>query len=69
MNEESRQTVAGAYAKIEGHEQLCAERYSNIHTGMADMKATLNKIVWLAASGLLGTAAWLAIQLYGKLGG
>lgn len=26
-----RQTVAGAYAKLDGHEALCAERMLNIH--------------------------------------
>ena len=34
---DGRQTVAGAYARIDAHEDLCAERYGNIHRALADL--------------------------------
>ena len=39
MTTMERQTVAGAYAKIEGHEDVCAERYSNINTTLGELKS------------------------------
>jgi hypothetical protein len=54
---EDRQTVAGAYAKIEGHEALCFERYRSIN----------EKLRWIL-SGLvmifLGLLGWSMVQLY-----
>lgn len=59
-----RQTVAGAYQRIESHEDLCAERYANIHSAIGDLK-TIAK--W-AAGGVVGLMvsliAWMAVQLY-----
>lgn len=50
-------TVAGAYLKIEAHEELCAERYKNIH-GRLDL---LFKVIgWGGA-----VAAGLAITIGG----
>ena len=50
-------TVAGAYAKIDSHEDLCAVRYKSMD----------EKINWIL-SGLgmmfIGLVAWMAIQLY-----
>lgn len=55
--QQERQTVAGAYAAIESHENLCAERYRGIneklHWIMAGMGATL-----------IGLIGWMAVQLY-----
>lgn len=48
------QTVAGAYAKIEGHEQLCAERYRNIH-GRLDL---LFAVLGAAALIAVGAGGW-----------
>jgi len=59
-----RQTVAGAYDKIESHEQLCAERYRAINEGMGDMKGTLNKVVWLAVSCLIALVGWMGVQMW-----
>lgn len=59
-----KQTVAGAYAKIEAHEDLCAERYKNIHIAIGDLK---NLIYWIlkGLAGMLVTLlAWMALQLY-----
>lgn len=38
-----RQTVAGAYSKIQSHEDLCAERYANIHTSLGELKEASGK--------------------------
>lgn len=61
---EGRQTVAGAYAKIEGHEELCAERYKGIHDAITDLKGTQRTVsrgVWAVVAALLG---WMALQLW-----
>lgn len=63
-----RQTVAGAYAKIEGHEDLCAERYKNIDDKLIGFKATLDSSHRRA--GRIELAAWsLLISLVLILGG
>lgn len=62
MNE--RQTVAGAYEKIAGHEELCAERYRNIEEKLGDFKGTLNKLVWGVMSILVSVAGWMAVQMW-----
>lgn len=69
MNE--RKTVSDAYAhaesahqKIDGHEDLCAERYKNINDSLADLKAAIKghqKIAWGIVIALLG---WMAAQLW-----
>ena len=33
-----RQTVAGAYAKIDSHEEICALRYAQIASTLVDLK-------------------------------
>lgn len=63
-----RQTVAGAYAKIEGHEDLCAERYRNIDNTLAGFKVTLESSHRRA--GRIELAAWsLLVGLVMMLGG
>lgn len=52
-----RQTVAGAYAKIDGHEELCAERYKGIEW-------KLHIIMGGLATIFVGLLSWMAIQLY-----
>lgn len=54
-----RQTVSGAYAKIESHEELCAERYANIHGSIADIKS------WVKWG--VGAVFTLAVSLIGFL--
>lgn len=61
---EERQTVAGAYAKIEAHEDLCAERYKNIHdaiAGLKDGQKSATRAVWGVVLALIG---WLALQVW-----
>jgi len=57
-------TVAGAYAKIEAHEDLCAERYKNIHDAIADLKTGLKWVIGGIWAGAIGVAAWSLAQLY-----
>lgn len=57
-------TVAGAYAKIEAHEELCAERYENIHAALGDLKTDgkeQRKVQWGVLVALLG---FMALQLW-----
>lgn len=57
-------TVAGAYAKIEAHEDLCAERYSRINTTLGELKdgqKAHSKAAWGIVLALLG---WMAVQLW-----
>lgn len=58
---EDRLTVTGAYAKIESHEELCAERYATIHSAIGDIKALLK---WSAGSLACAAAAviWFLLQ-------
>ena len=59
-----RKTVEGAYAKIESHEDLCAERYRTIHETLGDMKAdakTQNKLI---IGVLLALVGWMGVQLW-----
>lgn len=52
-----RQTVAGAYAKIEGHEELCAVRYAGIN-------GKLNILMTGAVGLIFSLLGWMAFQLY-----
>jgi hypothetical protein len=59
-----RQTVAGAYAKITAHEDICAERYGNIHSTLSDLKdgqKSHGRAAWGIA---LALVAWMAAQLW-----
>lgn len=62
MNE--RQTVAGAYAKIEGHEELCAERYTNIREDISDIKAWMKWGVGAVAAMAASLFGFMAHELY-----
>ena len=53
------QTVAGAYAKIEAHEDLCALRYHNIEQSMSGTKDDINKLFSLAWKALSAIVALL----------
>lgn len=50
-------TVAGAFAKIEAHEDLCAERYAGINRTLNELRL----VVWSVLFGLIG---WMAVQLW-----
>lgn len=59
-----QQTISGAYDRIESHEDLCAERYANIHASIGDIKAWMK---W-GVGGVLALAAslfgFMAQELY-----
>lgn len=59
-----RQSVAGAFAKIEAHEDLCAERYTNIQSAIAEMRGWLRWIFTGVVSLLLAMLGWSLFQLY-----
>lgn len=61
---EGRQTVAGAYQKIEAHEDLCAERYRAIHGAIADLKLGARWIIGLLATVAVSLIGWLGVQVY-----
>ena len=57
-------TVAGAYAKIEAHEDLCAERYNRIGHALDKLEKgqeSHSKAAWGIVLALL---AWMAVQLW-----
>lgn len=59
-----RQTVAGAYAKIEAHEDICAVRYQALETTLGELKSSVKghgRAAWVIAVALLG---WMAAQLW-----
>lgn len=71
MTEEPRQTVAGAYDKIEGHEALCAERYEGIKNSIGDLTKTADELKgtlkWSARgiiALLISILGWALVQLY-----
>ncbi|WP_271143986.1 hypothetical protein [Brevundimonas sp. NIBR10] len=64
---EGRQTVAGAYAKIEGHERECALRYEALGNAILDVKNGLKWAINLAVLILISLFAWMAMQLYGYM--
>lgn len=60
------QTVAGAYAKIEAHEDLCAERYANIHTSMDETSANIKNLynlAWKATCAIVALLVTIVISL------
>jgi hypothetical protein len=59
-----RQTVSGAFAKIESHEELCAERYRAINDTLGELKTGVRghgRAAWGIA---LALVAWMAAQLW-----
>lgn len=59
-----KHTVAGAFARIEAHEDLCSERYKNIHETLGDLKTgqkTHARAAWGLVLALLG---WMGVQLW-----
>ena len=51
------QTIAGAYAKIESHEELCNERLEAINQ-------KLNWVISGIGAVAVGLFGWMALQLY-----
>lgn len=61
-----RQTVAGAFAKIESHEDLCAERYAGIHSTLGELKAAAEKqstLLWGIVLSVAGSAVLLLVGI------
>ena len=59
--------MTGAYAKIEAHEDLCAERYRNINTSLTALHSTVRGARTAVVSVGLALIAWLASQVYDRL--
>lgn len=51
-----------AHTKIDGHEELCAERYKNIHETLGTMKTILGWAGGSIFSLLVATLGWLVVQ-------
>jgi predicted negative regulator of RcsB-dependent stress response len=62
MNE--RQSVAGAYQKIESHEELCVERYDRINEKLGELTDGAKTQNRLMVSVLLALLGWMALQLW-----
>ena len=60
---DARQTVAGAYAKIISHEDLCALRYAEIAEKLGDLKTDAKSQHTLLWSILLSFAGFMAVTL------
>lgn len=59
---EERQTVSGAYDRIAAHEDLCSERYKNIH-GRIDL---IFRVLGVGGMLLIGVAGWSLNRLADK---
>ena len=59
-----RQTVAGAFQKIEAHEDLCAARYEAINDTLKELKGSAKQHERAAWGIVLALVAWLGVQLY-----
>lgn len=51
-----------AHLKIDGHEALCAERYLNIGSSIAEIKKLLGWVGTVLTTVLIGAFAWLYTQ-------
>jgi len=61
---EGRQTVAGAYAEIRKHEELCAERYQAIHFKIGLIFKVFAWGLPSAAALVVALAAWGLNQVF-----
>lgn len=62
-----RQSISGAYAKIESHEDLCAERYERIHETLSDLKGLAKWCAGGMAAMTITLFGFMAHQLYNNL--
>lgn len=67
-----KQTVAGAYAKMDAHERECALRYQALEGAVGAVKGETEAIkkgirtaLGMLATIVISLIAWLASQLYG----
>ena len=68
---EAKQTVAGAYLRLEGHERECALRYEALGKGISDLsieqasiKSGLRVGLCMLATIAVSLIGWLALQVY-----
>lgn len=61
-----RQTVAGAYQKIESHEDLCALRYGTIETKLSSLESSAKQHERAAWGVVMALVAWMGVQLYNE---
>lgn len=59
-----RQTVAGAYAKIDSHERECTLRYEALNSSIRDLKDGMKWVIRLAVGIMLSLIGWLGVQLW-----
>lgn len=57
-------TVAGAYAKIETHEEICAFRYNTINATLADLKDSMRWIFRGMVGVLIAIVGYVAATVY-----
>lgn len=62
---DERKTVAGAYAKIESHEELCAERYRRLDEQISDVKDGMKWALRLLIGCLIAVCAFFLQQQMG----
>ena len=62
---DERKTVAGAYAKIESHEELCAERYRRLDEQISDVKDGMKWALRLLIGCLIAVCAFFLHQQMG----
>lgn len=55
-----KQTVAGAYQKIDSHERECALRYKALEEGLGDLKQGAKAIIGL----LIVVLGWFAVEAW-----
>lgn len=69
---DGRQTVAGAYDKIESHERECGLRYDALNAAIGGVrgeteaiKRGIRQALTMLAAIAISLIAWLAVQVYG----
>lgn len=59
-----RQTVAGAYAKIDGHEEVCAVRYEGINAQLKSLFGWVKMAVAAIVGVLFMVTCGFGVELY-----
>lgn len=59
----ARARAESAHGKIEAHEDLCAERYSNIHDKLNSMTKLIGWGGATLATGVMGLVAFLSVRV------
>lgn len=56
--------MAGAYAKIEGHEDICAVRYASLESSISELKDGARTTNRLIIGALLALVGWMGVTLW-----